>query len=134
MTSEGQHEPADREVADDNPDRPVILVSLAREVDEDLYKWVAVGAEEEGIPCRLAPAEEADDSDVAALAYEAAQNSRLGVGVGVVPDRVAVHERHMPAAQPVLAPELEEDHAERVCRSAGSNAARLVIRAPLRPG
>ena len=131
MTSEGQHEPADREVADDNPDRPAILVSLAREVDEGLYKWVAVGAEEEGIPCRLSPAEEADDSDVAALAYEAAQNSRLGVGV--VPDRVAVHERHMPAAQPVLAPELEEAHAERVCRSAGSNAARLVIRAPLRP-
>jgi Dehydratase medium subunit len=134
VSSEGQHEPADREVADDNPDRPAILVSLAREVDERLYKWVAVGAEEEGIPCRLSPAEEADDSDVAALAYEAAQNSRLGVGVGVVLDRVAVHERHMPAARPVLAPELEEYHAERVCRSAGSNAARLVIRAPLRPG
>lgn len=116
----------------DNPERPAILVSLAREVDTRLYEWIAVGAEEEGIPCRLAPAEEADDADVASLAYEAARNSRLGVGIGVVPNRVAVHERHMPAAQPVVAPGVAGDHAERVCRLAGSNAARLVIGIPLR--
>ncbi len=118
--------------SNDNPERPAIFVSLAREVDGRLYEWIAVGAEEEGIPCRLAPAEEADDADVASLAYEAARNSRLGVGIGIVPNRVAVHERHMPAAQPVLSPGVVGDHAEYVCRLAGSNAARLVIGIPLR--
>jgi len=49
----GSQQPADPEAADDTPDRPAILVSLAREVDERLYEWIAVGAEEEGIPCRL---------------------------------------------------------------------------------
>lgn len=131
MTPDEEHRPAVRAEEDGDPDRPTILVSLAREVDESLYKWVAVGAEEEGIPCRMATAEEADGTDVAALSYAAAQNSRLSVGIGVVSGQVAVHERHMPAAQPVITSSVE-DHAERVCRSAGSNAARLVIGVPLR--
>ncbi|HET7478758.1 MAG TPA: glycerol dehydratase reactivase beta/small subunit family protein [Rubrobacteraceae bacterium] len=131
MTPNDEHQPAVRADEDDNPDRPAILVSLAREVDERLYRWVAVGAEEEGIPCRLEPAEEAGEDDVAALAYTAARNSRLGVGIGVTADQVAVHERHMPAAQPVVAPGMEDDSARDTCRSAGSNAARLVIGVPL---
>lgn len=115
----------------DNPDRPTILVSLSREVDERLYGWISVGAEEEGIPCRLASVEEADEVDVAALAYAAARNSRLGVGVGVASNRVAVHERHMPAGKPVITTEVKEDHVGDVYRSAGANAARLVIGVPL---
>lgn len=118
---------------DDNPERPAIHVSLAHEVDEQFYKWISIGAEEEGIPCRLVPAGETDEeADVAALAHAAAQNSRLDVGVGVVSGQVAVHERHMPVARPVVSTEVEEDHAMRVCRTAGSNAARLVIGVPLR--
>lgn len=111
----------------DGPERPAIHVSLAQEVDERLYTWIFIGAEEEGIPCRLMPAEE---TDATALAYAAAESSRLGVGVGLASGRVAVHERHMPAARPVVAAEAE-DHAERACRTAGSNAARLVIGMPL---
>lgn len=118
---------------DDNPERPAIHVSLAPEVDEQFYKWISVGAEEEGIPCRMVPADEADDEpDVAALAHAAAQASRLDVGVGVASDQVAVHERHMPADRPVVATRVEEDHAMQACRTAGSNAARLVIGIPLR--
>jgi hypothetical protein len=82
---------------DETPDRPAIHVSLAPGADESLYKWIAVGAEEEGIPCRLDPADETDDeTDVASLAHAAAQNSRLDVGVGIASGQVAVHERHMP--------------------------------------
>jgi Dehydratase medium subunit len=118
---------------DDNPDRPAIHVSLAPEADESFFKWISVGAEEEGIPCRLEPPDDADDeTDVAALAYAAAQSSRLGVGVSVASGQVAVHERHMPAEKPVITTEVEENHARQVCRSAGSNAARLVIGTPLR--
>ena len=112
----------------DQPERPAIHVSLGQEVDERLYAWIAVGAEEEGIPCRRMPAEE---TGAAALAYAAAGSSRLGVGVGVASGRVAVHERHMPPERPVVATEAE-DQAEHACRAAGSNAARLVIGVPLR--
>lgn len=122
---------------DDNPDRPAIHVTLAPEVGESLYKWISVGAEEEGIPCRLMPAEEIEDeiddeTDAAALAHAAARSSRLDVGVGVGSGQVAVHERHMPAERPVVATRVEEDHAVHACRMAGSNAARLVIGLPLR--
>jgi hypothetical protein len=122
---------------DDNPDRPAIHVTLAGEVDESLYKWISVGAEEEGIPCRLVPADEVDDeiddeTDAAALAHAAARSSRLDVGVGVAFNQVAVHERHMPVERPVVATEVKEDYAVHACRTAGSNAARLVIGMPLR--
>jgi hypothetical protein len=122
---------------DDNPDRPAIHVTLAGEVDESLYKWISVGAEEEGIPCRLVPADKVDDgiddeTDAAALAHAAAQSSRLDVGVGVASGQIAVQERHMPVERPVVATEVEEDHAVHTCRTAGSNAARLVIGMPLR--
>ena len=118
---------------DETPDRPAIHVSLAPGADESLYKWIAVGAEEEGIPCRLDPADETnDETDVASLAHAAAQNSRLDVGVGIASGQVAVHERHMPVERPVIISEVEEDHASQACRSAGANAARLVIGTPLR--
>ena len=112
----------------EGPERPAIHVSLGRDVDESLYGWISVGAEEEGIPCRLTPASE---TDATALAYEAAGSSRLGVGVGVASGQVAVHERHMPAAQPVVASPLDDGSTGQVCRTAGSNAARLVIGVPL---
>lgn len=118
---------------DETPDRPAIHVTLAPEADESLYKWIAVGAEEEGIPCRQEPAEESDDeTDAASLAHAAAQNSRLDVGVGIASGQVAVHERHMPVERPVIISAVEEDQARQVCRSAGANAARLVIGMPLR--
>jgi Dehydratase medium subunit len=122
---------------DDNPDRPAIHVTLAGEVDESFYKWISVGAEEEGIPCRLMPASEIDEeiddeTDAAALAHAAARSSRLDVGVGVASGQIAVQERHMPVERPVVATEVEEDHAVHACRTAGSNAARLVIGMPLR--
>lgn len=108
-------------------EQPVIQVSLLT-VSDTLYDWVAVGAEEEGVPCQRL---DLDAADVVALAYAAAKRSRLGVGVGIDRDRVVVHEAHMPAAQPVLIFALQEQ-AQEICRLAGCNAARLVIRLPLR--
>jgi hypothetical protein len=65
------------------------------------------------------------------LAYSAAQSSRLGVGVGVTGNRVALHEVHMPAGKPVFALDTERDFAH-ACRLVGSNAGRLVKGTPLR--
>lgn len=114
--------------AADHPERPAIHVSLAGSVDVELYGWVEVGAEEEGVPCRQV---QVDGTDAAERAHAAACSSRLGVGISITRDQVAIHEAHMPASQPVL--RLAIRNAPRqICRLAGSNAARLVIRVPLR--
>lgn len=115
-------------VAADHPNRPAIHVSLAGEVEEALYRWVEVGAEEEGVPCQRV---QVTGADVVVLAYAAARSSRLGVGVGIASSQVAVHEFHMPAAQPALIYETK-DNMKHICRLAGSNAARLVVCMPLR--
>ena len=107
---------------------PAIHVVLAPGVDPRLFRWVEVGAEEEGVPCRLA---QAGAQGLAAAAYEAAQASRLGVGVGVGPDKVLLHEAHMPVGQPVWEWSSNGTAAE-VCRRAGCNAGRFVKRMPLR--
>lgn len=108
-------------------DRPCIHVSLGTGVDPGLYRWVEVGAEEEGVPCsRL----DGPGGSVAELAYEAAQSSRLNIGVGIGEGVVALHEQHMPPARPVLVFEFEADPAC-ACRRMGANAARMVVHRPL---
>ena len=111
-------------------DRPCIHVCLLGGVEDDLYRWVEVGAEEEGVPTRKV-AVEANESLPAA--YEAAQGSRFEIGVSVAPGRVTLHERHMPTAQPVLSFDTGTDPRP-VCRLMGSNAARMVVHLPFRFG
>lgn len=107
-------------------ERPCIHVCLVGGADEDLYRWVEIGAEEEGVPTRQVAAQAVEPT---AAAFEAAQSSRFDVGVSVAPGRVTLHERHMPASQPVL---VFDDGADfrSLCRLMGSNAARMVIRLP----
>ena len=111
-------------------DRPCIHVCLLDGVEDDLYRWVEIGAEEEGVPTRKV-AVEANESLPAA--YEAAQGSRFEIGVSVAPGRVTLHERHMPITQPVLSFDTGADPRP-VCRLMGSNAARMVVHLPLRFG
>ncbi len=115
-------------IATDNEDRPAIHISLAAGLDENYFNWVAIGAEEEGVPCRQVAAQ---SSDPVAIAYEAAMSSRFGVGVGVTGNAVAIHELHMPPQQPVIMFEVT-DNFYHYCRLAGGNAARLIIRLPFR--
>lgn len=107
---------------------PAIHVVLAPGVDSRLFRWVEVGAEEEGVPCRLA---QASTEGLVAAAYEAAQASRLGVGIGVGAGKVLLHEAHMPVGQPVWEWP-SNGSAAQVCRMAGCNAGRFVKRMPLR--
>jgi hypothetical protein len=117
-------------MADTTRERPAIHVCLAGPSAPGLYRWVEVGAEEEGLPTRhVALAEE----DVVAAAFVAAQGSRFGIGVAIGEDRVVLHEAHMPPERPVLSFELGAA-AQRSCRLMGGNAARLVVRLPLRLG
>jgi hypothetical protein len=109
-------------------ERPAIHVAAATRANGGAFQQVEVGAEEEGVPCRLV---EVTGEGAVALAYAAAQSSRFGVGVGIDTEAVAIHEVHMPADRPVLRFATSVDHRS-ACRLAGSNAARLVIRLPLR--
>jgi hypothetical protein len=111
-------------------ERPCIHVSLLPGADAALYKWVEIGAEEEGVPCQLVTE---DANEVVALAYKAALSSRFNIGVGVADDKVVLHELHMPAEQPVLAFKFSGS-AEKFCRLMGSNAARMIVRKPFRFG
>jgi hypothetical protein len=110
---------------------PCIHVSLLPGADTALFHWVEIGAEEEGVPTRLM---QGDASNLAALAYQAAQSSRLSIGVGVSAQAVALHEQHMPAGQPVLVfnySQAEHAKASQLCRLMGANAARMVVHRPL---
>jgi Dehydratase medium subunit len=117
------------------PESPAIHVAVLPDVEPIAFRWVTVGAEEEGIPCRGAPAPAepgaSGGEDPVTAAYAAARESRLGVGVAVGRGRVILHEAHMPAERPVwelpLAGELRQ-----ACRLVGCNAGRMVKRMPLR--
>ena len=109
-------------------ERPSIHIGVIAAADAGLYRWVEVGAEEEGLPAELVAS---DERDVVAAAFAAAQSSRFGVGVGLGTNQIVLHEAHMPQAQPVLAFDLGADPG-RACRLIGGNAARMVVRLPLR--
>ena len=111
----------------DTMERPCIHVSLLAGTDPSLYRWVEIGAEEEGVPARQVPGE---SGDLVSLAYQAAQSSRLNIGVGISAQAVALHEQHMPARQPVLVFNYLEN-APFLCRMMGANAARMVVHRPL---
>jgi propanediol dehydratase-reactivating factor small subunit len=117
------------------PESPAIHVTVLPDVDSTAFRWVSVGAEEEGVPCREVPVQFRGETPVQgnplAAAYAAAQESRLGVGVAAGRDRVVLHEAHMPAERPVWEFPLAGDFRQ-ACRLVGSNAGRLVKRMPLR--
>jgi len=109
-------------------DRPAIHVALLPGTDPSLYRWVQIGAEEEGVPCRLV-SETA--YDLVTMAYEAARSSRFNIGVAVSSEAVVLHERHMPVEKPVMSLKFT-GQASYFCRVMGANAARMVIRKPFR--
>lgn len=114
-------------MADPATERPAIHVTLAGPSAPGLYRWVEVGAEEEGVPTRYV---DLGELDAIPAAFAAAQGSRLGIGVAIGQGRVVLHETHMPPAHPVLSFDLGPD-GRHACRLMGSNAARLVVRLPL---
>jgi len=105
----------------------VHLVLLGPAVSE-WEKFVGFGAEEEGVPVRTVRA--SADEPVAA-AYEAARGSVFGIGLALAAEQIVLHESHMPPEQPVMSAALGAIPAK-VARRFGGNAARMVVRLPLR--
>ena len=64
------------------------------------------------------------------LAYEAAKESMLGVGIGIAGRRIAMQMQHVPKGKNVF-----ELHAPSFwqCRNLGSNSARAIKKLPFKP-
>lgn len=110
-------------------EQPVILVHLLAGCDAGLWQQVFYGIEEEGIPFQL---EQAETSDVANSAYDAAQRSPLLVGMACTREEIVVHFKNLQPVNPLfrLAKPLEQKAD--VLRSLGNNAARLVKGLPFK--
>ena len=118
-------------MSDPNRERPCIHIGLAAGADQALMRALVraleVGAEEEGVPCRLMTS---TAQGVVAVAYEAALSSRFGIGLGLDRGEIVLHEMHMPAEKPVLCFSFGSC-ATAACRAMGANAARLLVHRPL---
>jgi hypothetical protein len=109
--------------------RPKIEVMVARgNAHHSSLMQVLYGIEEEQVPVSIT---ETDNTSVEAMAYEAAERSKLEVGIGM--DRegnFALHHKKLESHSPYIRlPKRSSDDRARIF---GNNSARLVKRMPLR--
>ncbi len=105
-------------------ERPTILLLLPESL-KDKANEVGVGAEEEGVPMEW----DFMDGDPKTLAWEAANRSRLRVGIGVTPKAYAITLANLDPGNPLILVE----NGETSLRWLGQAAARLVKGLPLPP-
>jgi len=105
-------------------ERPTILLLLPESLKDKAYE-VGTGAEEEGVPMEW----DFMDGDLKTLAWEAANRSRLRVGIGIVPEGCAITLANLDPDQPLIL--VENGRAS--LRWFGQAAARLVKGLPLPP-
>ncbi|MDO5136064.1 MAG: glycerol dehydratase reactivase beta/small subunit family protein [Eubacteriales bacterium] len=104
--------------------RPEIVI-YTQEADEDFLREVCAGIEEEGVPCQTSER----SGDVDELAFLAAGDSVLGVGIGMVRDHLALQMAHLPRGKNVF--ELKSPRFWQ-CRNLGANSARAVKKLPFK--
>jgi hypothetical protein len=105
---------------------PSVVVLRAAEAGAQVLREVCAGLEEEGVPTRVVvPSGDSDtDSETVLLAHEAAQVSRLDVGVALGVEAVVVHHAKLPERSPAQVVPAEAGTAG--WRGAGRSAARIV--------
>lgn len=92
-----------------------------------MFQEMLFGIEEEGIPFELA---EAPTSTASNLGYQAGQESRLGVGIGVSGTTAVLHFEKLRPEKPLFTVELSG--GEEKARALGANGARLVKQIPFK--
>lgn len=108
--------------------RPAVLVYRHPEAPAPVLRQVCAGVEEEGVPTDVVDVPGPDDAT--ALAHAAAEESRLGVGIGLdASGAAAVHHGTLPEGTPVAATPAQAASAD--WRRAGRIAARVVKHLPL---
>ena len=94
--------------------------------DETLRQLV-FGIEEEGIPCEVS---EENFTNAMALAWEASQQSRLSVGLGLDRDTLVLQFSKLKENEPLF--QISARSPEWDVRAMGANAARLVKKLPFK--
>lgn len=107
--------------------KPNVRVLMSPDASPVALRQLTYGMEEEGIPWE----EDAREGmDALALSWEAAQASRLEVGLGLDRQFVVLHYSKLQQDQPLYrVPARQMDQV----RAIGANAARLVKKLPLKP-
>ena len=104
--------------------KPAIII-YTREPDEDLLHEICAGIEEEGVLYQI----RSHEGDLDTLAYDAANESMLGSGVGIYGTRIAMQMQRLPKGQNVF--ELNAP-AFWQCRNLGANSARAIKKMPFK--
>ena len=105
--------------------RPSIFIYTKR-ANSEYIRQICAGIEEEGVFYEIF---EKDASDVSTLSYDAANESMMGSGIGVMGDFVALTMKGVAKGKNVAhyqKPSLDE------CRKAGANSARIIKKMPLK--
>ncbi|MDT7014327.1 glycerol dehydratase reactivase beta/small subunit family protein [Levilactobacillus namurensis] len=108
-------------------DRPAILIAVTSDttVPAEL-KALLDGIEEEEIPVNIT---QINEPTAVERAYQAAQASRLSVGIGFDDQQIIVHYKNLPSDQPLFnVSRTDTAHF----RALGANAARLVKGVPFK--
>lgn len=104
--------------------KPTIII-YCKEPDRDFLREVCAGIEEEGVLYQVQNREgELDD-----LAFEAANESMLGSGIGICGVRLAMQMQRLPKGKNVFelnAPSFWQ------CRNLGANSARAIKKMPFK--
>ena len=105
--------------------RPSIII-YCRDADEDLLWEVCAGIEEEGVLFQV----QSHEGDLDTLAFDAANESMLGSGIGIRGVRLAMQMQRLPKGKNVF--ELNAP-SFRQCRNLGANSARAIKKMPFKP-
>ena len=105
--------------------RPSIFIYTKR-ANPEYIRQICAGIEEEGVFYEVF---EKDSTDVSLLAYDAANESMMGSGIGVFADSVALTIKGVSKGnnvEHISNPDLDE------CRKIGANSARVIKKMPLK--
>lgn len=95
---------------------------------DSLIQQVIYGMEEEQIPWDIV---EKEEQDAKVLAYDACNQSVLGVGIGITNKELVLQHEKLPLANPLYIISASSD--QKNIRNLGVNGARLVKKMPLKP-
>jgi len=112
----------------DTPRPEINIFYVKHAVPKGILKLVLLGIEEEGLLFKTEEKETA--SDVVSLAFDAAESSRLGVGVGITKDGIVLHQIKLKKKEPLFTLPISAEDAS--IRNLGTNAARLIKRMPFK--
>lgn len=111
----------------DAPKPEIKVFHVKNAVPKDVITEILLGIEEEGLPYSV---EEKDPDTALYLAYQAAEASHLGVGIGIDSSEIVLHHIKLKEDEPLFS--ISAQNTEENYRSLGANAARVIKRMPFK--